>query len=552
MIYYVCKYTPVELLGSFGVPCVRLEPTVSSFDCADSCAHPNLCGYGKAVIETVLTQDIRELILTDCCDVMRRVYDVLSESSKLDFLRILPLPHKSGEAEARLLGGELLRLREAYAAYRGTVFDPGGLLALWQGAAAESGSAGAHLSLSGAHGGAHLLQTVQSRFSLPVTDDTCSGTRVLPSPDCTAQTPDLLTHYAGALLRQRRPCMRMLEIRGRMDSGAAGIIYHTMKFCDYYGFEYMHLNNRKQPPLLKIETDCTAQSEGQLRTRLDAFAETLHARPTEVGAVSTGPVRYAAGVDSGSTSTDAVVLDAARNILGRAILPTGAGAAAGAEQALALALSQAGIRREELGALVTTGYGRETVGLPGDSVTEITCHARGAHFLHPAARTVIDIGGQDSKVICLGSGGQVENFAMNDKCAAGTGRFLELMARTLGFSMDEMGQKGLEWTAEVAISSMCTVFAESEVVSLVAQNTPAADIIHGLNRAVAAKTHTLVRRANGRPEYIMTGGVARNPGVVRALEEKLDAAVFVSDDAQLCGAIGAALLGLEHAECSAD
>ena len=548
MIYYVCKYTPIELLESFGVPCARLEPTVSSFDCADSCAHPNLCGYGKAVIETVLTQEIRELILTDCCDVMRRVYDVLAESGKLDFLRLLPLPHKSDEAEARLLGEELRRLQAEYAAYRGTVSAPADLLVRWRGATAETEPIGAHLSLSGAHGGAHLLQSVQSRFSLPVTDDTCSGGRVLPAPDCGAAAPDLLTRYAAALLRQHRPCMRMLEIRGRTEDGAVGIIYHTMKFCDYYGFEYMHLHNRKQPPLLKIETDCTAQSEGQLRTRLDAFAETLRVQPSQTSAAPAGPVRYAAGVDSGSTSTDAVVLDAARNILGRAILPTGAGAAAGAEQALALALSQAGIRLEDLGALVTTGYGRETVGLPGASVTEITCHARGAHFLHPAARTVIDIGGQDSKVICLGPDGQVENFAMNDKCAAGTGRFLELMARTLDFSLDEMGQRGLEWTAEVSISSMCTVFAESEVVSLVSQNTPAADIIHGLNRAVAAKTHTLVRRANGGPEYIMTGGVARNPGVVRALEEKLGAAVFISEDAQLCGAIGAALLGLEHAE----
>ena len=546
MIYYVCKYTPVELLESFGVPCIRLEPTVSSFDCADSCAHPNLCGYGKAVIETVLTQDVRELILTDCCDVMRRVYDVLLESGRLDFLRLLPLPHKSGEAEARLLSGELDRLQAEYAAYRGTTSDPCDLLARWREASAQRDPIGTHLSLSGAHGGAHLLQTVQSRFSLPVTDDTCSGSRVLPAPDCGAETPDLLTRYAGALLRQSRPCMRMLEISGRIDGGAAGIIYHTMKFCDYYGFEYMNLNRRKQPPLLKIETDCTAQSEGQLRTRLDAFAETLRIQPSETGARHAGPVHYAAGVDSGSTSTDAVVLDAARNILGRAILPTGAGAAAGAEQALAQALSQAGIGQEELGALVTTGYGRETVGLPGDSVTEITCHARGAHFLCPAARTVIDIGGQDSKVICLGPDGQVMNFVMNDKCAAGTGRFLELMARTLDFRLDEMGQKGLEWTEEVSISSMCTVFAESEVVSLVARNTPPADIIHGLNQAVAAKTHMLVRRANGGPEYIMTGGVARNPGVVRALEEKLGAAVFVSEDAQLCGAIGAALLGLEQ------
>lgn len=548
MIYYVCKYAPVELLESFGTPCARLEPVSSSFDCADSCAHPNLCGYGKAVLETALTKNIRELVFTDCCDVMRRVYDVLKCHGGPEFLWMLPLPHKAGDPEARLLGGELQRLAKAYAAYRGTEPDSGKLLSGWLASSMETGAAERHISLAGAHGGARLAQTVREHFSLPVTDDTCSGVRILPKPECPADAPDLLMRYADALLRQRRPCMRMLDTRGRGESDAAGIIYHTMKFCDYYGFEYMLLQGKKHPPLLKIETDCTPRSEELLDTRLDAFAETLHVRPSEKNSPRTGAVHYAAGVDSGSTSTDAVILNADRRILGRSIVPTGAGAVAGAETALAQALERAGIRREELGVLVTTGYGRETVGLSGESVTEITCHAKGAYFLYPAARTVIDIGGQDSKVIRLSGGGQVENFVMNDKCAAGTGRFLELMARTLGYRLEEMGQKGLEWSKDVSISSMCTVFAESEVVSLVAQNTPAADIIHGLNQAVAAKTTALVRRVNGGPKYIMTGGVARNPGVVSALEEKLGEPVFVPEDAQLCGAIGAALLGLEHAE----
>lgn len=210
-----------------------------------------------------------------------------------------------------------------------------------------------------------------------------------------------------------------------------------------------------------------------------------------------------------------------------------------------MALQQAGLTHADLAHVVTTGYGRETIGLSDASVTEISCHARGAHHLLPAARTVIDIGGQDSKIIRIDAAGKVENFVMNDKCAAGTGRFLDMMARAMELSLPQMSELGLAWRNEVVISSMCTVFAESEVVSLIAENTPVADIIHGLNMAVAGKTASLVKRLGGQPAYIMTGGVALNKGVALALEEKLGAQVTVLPEAQLCGALGAALLAME-------
>ena len=178
-------------------------------------------------------------------------------------------------------------------------------------------------------------------------------------------------------------------------------------------------------------------------------------------------------------------------------------------------------------------------------MTEITCHAKGAWFLRPGVRTVIDIGGQDSKVICLDSRGNVENFVMNDKCAAGTGRFLEMMARTMELSLEEMSRRGLEWKEDINISSMCTVFAESEVVSLIARNTAVPDIIHGLNKAVAAKTAALARRLKARGPYMMTGGVARNAGVVRELEKRLGEKIYISEYAQLCGAVGAARTAFE-------
>ncbi|MBR6258697.1 MAG: 2-hydroxyglutaryl-CoA dehydratase, partial [Oscillospiraceae bacterium] len=344
--------------------------------------------------------------------------------------------------------------------------------------------------------------------------------------------------YAKTLLNQKNPCMRMQFYREEASPYAVGTIFNTVKFCDYYGFQYRALRG-DTAHLLKIETDCSRQSGGQLKTRIDAFSETLGAkRMNDMKAPAAG---YFAGVDSGSASTDAVIIDSGLNIIGSAVLSTGAGASFAAEKALEEALSMAGLERDALAGIVTTGYGRETVGVSDNSVTEITCHARGAHFLCPEARTVIDIGGQDSKVICMDENGNVTGFVMNDKCAAGTGRFLEMMARTLGMSLSEMSERGLDWKEEVTISSMCTVFAESEVVSLIAENAPARDIIRGLNMSVAARTVSLVKRCGGAAPFVMTGGVAKNRGVVRALEEKLSSDIIVPEEAQLCGALGAAL-----------
>lgn len=547
MIYFVCKYAPLELFEGFGASCSRLDPSAASFDCADGCGHPNLCGYGKAVIETVLGRGIPELILTDCCDVMRRTYDILRDNGQLSFLYLLPLPHKSGPAETPLFAGELERLAEAYAQYSGLVFElPRAEAALRAAAGLPSNAPeGPYLSLNGAHGGKRLYEAVSAAFCLPVTDDTCSGRRDLAPPNHSSDPSAFFLRYAKSLLKQGQPCMRMLEngARNRSAHRPSGLIYHTVKFCDYYGFEYKSLKSG-EVPILKIETDCTPQSRDQLDTRLEAFAETLHAKAAPAAAPASTAC-CVAGIDSGSASTDAVIMDSGRSILGRAVIPTGAGAAAGAERALETALREAGLSREALGGIVTTGYGRRTVGLGGEAVTEITCHAKGARYLHPRARTVIDIGGQDSKVILLDEEGSVVNFVMNDKCAAGTGRFLDRMAAALELSLEEMSELGLHWRTEVEISSMCTVFAESEVVSLVARNTAPADIIHGLNKAVAGKTASLVRRLGGRADYIMTGGVSRNRGVAAELEARLGAPLFLSEESQLCGAIGAALIGLE-------
>ena len=540
-IYYVCKYTPLELLEGSGIAAQRLDPAPASFECADSCAHPNLCGYGKAVLEEVLTKGIDCLLLVDCCDVCRRIYDILLERADMKFLFLFSLPHKDGEKEIALVRKELHRLSAALEKCFGSLLNEERAMAAWHRSAQARKAEKPYVLLTGAHGGSVLLDTIRERVSLPVVDGTCTGNRRLSSP----AAKEFFSGYAEALLKQERPCMRMQFRREETDPDAAGVICHTVKFCDYYGFAYRHGRENSEVTYLKIETDSTPQSSGQLHTRLDAFHETIQA-DSRIPSGKKTAIRYAAGVDSGSASTDAVIIDRERRIIGSAILPTGSQAASGAAKALAAALEEAGLQRSDLDAIVTTGYGRETTGVSDTSVTEITCHAAGAHFLYPEARTVIDIGGQDSKVIRIDENGAVINFVMNDKCAAGTGRFLDMMARTLQLSLPEMSEKGLHWKNEVAISSMCTVFAESEVVSLIAQNTPTEDIIHGLNMAVAGKTVSLIHRLGGEPSYIMTGGVAQNTGVVKALEEKLGESVHVSGESQLCGALGAALIALER------
>ena len=545
--YYICKYTPVELLAALGGNCAVLDQMPDGFPLSDQLGHPNLCGFGKAVLEACLSWQVKELVLVNCCDVIRSVYDILEEHGKLDFLFLMDLLHCGDQCARQRMKGELLRLAEAYGAYKGTTFDPQVFRSAFVPMEQPSQP---YLSVLGGRVGDKLFQTMAESLPLPVRNDTCVHNRSVAQPPKERDFDALMDWYAGALLEQT-PCMRMTDAAGRRqlvnDPHLKGVVYHTVKFCDYYGFEYSKLRNELSVPMLKLESDYTAGSSGQLSTRLEAFAETMApAQPSQrKGERNMSSGRYYVGIDSGSTSTDVAILDRDKNLVAGVILPTGAGASAGAERALEQALTQAGLRREDIAATVTTGYGRTAIQQGDKSITEITCHAKGAYFLDPSVRTIIDIGGQDSKVIRLDGEGNVVNFLMNDKCAAGTGRFLELMARTLELSMEEMSQIGLEWKEEIVISSMCTVFAESEVVSLIAQNKSRGDIIHGLNQSVAARTAALCRRLGGEPNYMMTGGVSKNRGVVEAIQRELGVELLVSDRAQLNGALGAALFALE-------
>jgi predicted CoA-substrate-specific enzyme activase len=254
-----------------------------------------------------------------------------------------------------------------------------------------------------------------------------------------------------------------------------------------------------------------------------------------------------AGIDIGSLSAEAVIL-AGGVVCGYSIIPTGAESRRSAEAAFLAALDAAGVSRDAVTFIVATGYGRINVPFADKQVTEITCHGRGAVYLIPQTRTVIDIGGQDSKVIRVDSRGTVEDFAMNDKCAAGTGRFLEVMARALETDLE--GFSALAGAARKAapISSMCTVFAESEVVSLIGQGRPREEIALGLCEAVAERTAALVHRVGLTEAVTMTGGVAKIGSVVAAISRKLGVPVKVPPEPQVVGALGAALVAEEMAQ----
>ena len=559
MIHYVCKYTPIELFKGFGEECAVLEEMPENFEMSDQIAHANLCGFGKSVIQAVLEGKADQLVLVNCCDSMRRVYDIVASTGKCKFLYMLDLPHEDNECEKIKFAGAIRRLKEAYEAYSRQQFDKERFIRSFTESEKERKP---YIGVLGVRVSGVLEDMIQDNIQMKVDNLTCTGGRrlaVLPEEMEIMDEDAMFLAYADALLAQM-PCFRMNNSTRRnqlyLDPDLKGIIYHTIKFCDYYGFEYASIKKNIKVPLLKIETDFTSQSAGQLLTRIQAFSETIEGSEDmdpkkgiseEARKKMESGVYYVAGIDSGSTSTDVVILDQNGKIKSTMIIPTGGGAMMSAEKSLAAAVEKAGIQEEDIVRIVTTGYGRAYIDSGDDSITEITCHAKGAHYLNSNVRTIIDIGGQDIKAISIDEHGAVTNFLMNDKCAAGTGRFLEMMARTLGLSLEEMSVKGLEWKENIVISSMCTVFAESEVVSLVAQNKNVADIIHGLNVSVASKVGALAARLGKKNpgEYMMTGGVAKNQGIINALEEKLGAKLYICDEAQLCGALGAALFAYE-------
>lgn len=256
--------------------------------------------------------------------------------------------------------------------------------------------------------------------------------------------------------------------------------------------------------------------------------------------------KFYAGIDIGSLTTKVVLIDEERELVSSHVVYTGYDGLRAAKEALGEAQKKASISKDQIYRCISTGYGRHLVTFANKAVTEITCHAQGALYFFPNARSVLDIGGQDSKAIGLDPlTKRVINFRMNDKCAAGTGRFLEVMAERLRIGMDKMVELALQAKKGLEISSVCTVFAETEVVSMVAQNKPIQEILRGLHQAVVNRVYPMLKDVGIKEDFVMTGGVAKNKAILTILEEKIGIPPNVPPDPQITGALGAALLAMD-------
>ena len=294
--YHVCKYTPTELLTALGGQCALLDEAPENFDLSDQVAHPNLCGFGKSVIQAALAGQVKELVLVNCCDTIRSAYDILKEFGNLDFLYLLDILHSQEGCSVQHARDQLLALAEAYGAYKGTQFDRAAFFAAFQSPPPVTGP---HIAVLGAKMGSHLFSLVEETMPLPVENATCANNRRVAPPADQGDFAALMEDYARCLLGQL-PCMRMTDNTARRalynTPGLEGVVYHTLQFCDYYGFEYAGLRHQLPVPLLKIESDGTTQSREQLRTRLEAFAvELLH--QTHLEALEVAALAFARGGD---------------------------------------------------------------------------------------------------------------------------------------------------------------------------------------------------------------------------------------------------------------
>ena len=254
--------------------------------------------------------------------------------------------------------------------------------------------------------------------------------------------------------------------------------------------------------------------------------------------------KYYMGLDIGSTTSKCLILDNSRKIIAKSLANAGTGTS-GPDRAVGSALNEAGLHSSDISFVVATGYGRNNAKGADKTMSELSCHARGAHYLFPDVRTVIDIGGQDAKALRIAPNGNLLEFIMNDKCAAGTGRFLDVMSRVLELDISELSNEALRSASPAKISSTCTVFAESEVVSQLSANTPICDIAAGIGLSVSSRVSALVKRLGAVSEVVMTGGVAANEYIRQCLERELGLPIKTSPLAQLAGALGAAIYASE-------
>jgi len=567
MIYYSCSYIPMEVLLGSDSEFHRIT-SVAPVSCHElGC---NLCGYAKTVYEKGMELSSGDyLLIADSCDAMRRIGDLLSELSSARVF-ILRLPWKRDADAVEFLSGEIgdlttflensgvaVNLHTGIGRFNDLVdhvltneirVEGADLSRLYLSALdgnkakidsnLVSRGPRKRIALSGGVTDIGAFDNaVEKAGGIMVSNDTCLGRR--PFSSKTADNIEPLTAIAERLLKWRSPCARFSETISASDESADATVFVVPKFCDFFDF----VRPRDNVKTYRVELDFPLNSDGQLTTRIGALMEKNDSR--SVLHSEEGTTVIYAGVDSGSTTTNGVLIDGKGRIIFSKTVKTGIRASNTAEALMQEMTEFSRKNGNQIGKCISTGYGRLLVSSASDKITEISCHARGVFELFPEARGIIDIGGQDSKVIRLNSGGNVEDFAMNDKCAAGTGRFLEVMASALEMDTEKMSSLARKSKKDISISSVCTVFAESEVVSLIGTGERIEDISAGLFKAIAKRVGAMYSRLGSPTPLVFTGGVARNAGVVEAMKMLFKTEILIPDVPDIMGAYGAALFARE-------
>lgn len=560
MIVYNCPMVPFEFFKALGVQFRRIK----NFGCEFDKLNPNVCSFCRRSILSVDKDDI--VIWVDSCDSARRTADFLKQTNKVFELHI---PVISTQQAILKLSNDLSLLWQSLKSIFGDVDDEKlfhtqktfeqqlKLLAkalpedlrtakeLYEEMIAEKWIGSTQLKdkavlVIGAPIDEDLVKIIEQSGG-SVINATCSGPYSMISN--TVDSSDIFKSIAHRILNKKLMCMRFALQRNFSDlidiTKPSAIVLHTIKFCDFYSFDEKEIRKTKIP-FVTIENDMTSQANAQIKTRVQALMEFSMNKRSD----SEKMFDLFIGIDSGSTTTKIVVLNTEKKILYKSIVKTGAYPAITAKRLYEEVIEKFKTPREKI-YLVCTGYGRTVLDFADEQITEITCHAKGVHFLMPEIRTIIDIGGQDSKVIKV-ENGQVVEFVMNDKCAAGTGRFLEVMANVLDVPLQKIGDLSLKHTKEIDISSVCTVFAESEVVSLRASGHKREDILYAIHKAIAKRISTMYERVKGTQPVVLTGGVALNEGVRAALERILDVQIKIPSEPVLTGALGAAVIGYQN------
>ncbi len=559
-----CSLLPTELIIKCGFEphYIANSELRNQTDCHHTCAfHENLCSYSKALYDFFLKHEseFSLIIIPTACDALKKLHNSLQQKICEKKLYLLDIPQSKALISYHYLAKELTKLE----AHLNTLAQDISLIPNNRNnyhnlsSMPETQTDAINSNKIGVLGANVFQDTIKQTlnhldFSL------------FPLNDCLHKAyfkhdlfNTLISHNIQAYAEQmftQNSCPRTNDdtyknnlLHQIHNNNIKGLIFNIYKFCDFqpFDFKYLKQNLDSNFPILMIEHELTAANEGQLMTRIDAFLEKIqqNIKKSTPKKRSLKQGNFFVGIDSGSHATKLVCIDHKGEILAHCLIDTSTSVKQSADYVLNELETKHHINKKQIACLTATGYGRNQIKGADNIVTEISCHALGAHHILQHKATIIDIGGQDSKAIKFDEQGQVQRFAMNDKCAAGTGRFLEVMSEKLKMNLDDFSQLALQAKRSVPISSMCSVFAESEVISLIAAGSPKEEIAKGIHQAIAERTIGLTRRIKGEPPYFMAGGVARNKGLVNELAYYLNSELRVLPEPQFSGALGAALMG---------